>query len=146
MDLNGNPFKISNTGKYTAGAFERDWKNDIALTSGTDGIEVLSAYSTATIDNDKILLPNGNLTLRWNIETMGCYDFHVEIKGNGKLAVFLDEALLGTYSSKFEGDVRFVTKTGNHQLRLLYTSAEKSDDGVVLSDFGRYVGSRVLIQ
>ena len=43
MDLNGNPFKISNTGKYTAGAFERDWKNDIALTSGTDGIEVLSA-------------------------------------------------------------------------------------------------------
>ena len=146
MDLNGNPFKISNTGKYTAGAFERDWKNDIASAAGTDSIEVSSAYSTASIDGNKIFLPNGNLTLAWDIETKGYYGFDVEIRGDGELTVFLDGTLLGTYSSKFEGEVRFAAKVGEHQLRFMYTSAEKSDDGAVLSEFGRHVGMRVVIQ
>ena len=147
MDFNGNPFKISTVGKYTAGAFERDWKNDIASAAGTDSIEVSSAYSTASIDGNKIFLPNGNLTLAWDIETKGYYGFDVEIRGGGgELTVFLDGTLLGTYSSKFEGEVRFAAKVGEHQLRFMYTSAEKSDDGAVLSEFGRHVGMRVVIQ
>ena len=146
MDFNGNPFKISTAGKYTAGAFERDWKNDIASVAGTDSIEVSSAYSTASIDGNKIFLPNGNLTLAWDIETKGYYGFDVEIRGDGELTVFLDGTLLGTYSSKFEGEVRFAAKVGEHQLRFMYTSAEKSDDGAVLSEFGSHVGMRVVIQ
>ena len=84
--------------------------------------------------------------MAWDIETRGYYGFDVEIRGDGELTVFLDGTLLGTYSSKFEGEVRFAAKVGEHQLRFMYTSAEKSDDGAVLSEFGRHVGMRVVIQ
>lgn len=147
MDFNGNPFKVSAVGRYASGAFERDWKDDIVSAAGCRDIEVSSAYSMAEVEGDGISLTSGDLAFSWDVPVSGYYDFHVKMTGNGTLSAFLDDVLLGTYASGFDGDVRFASKAGERKLRFSYVAGEGGPvGGALLSDFGRYVGFRLIVR
>ena len=146
MDFNGNPFKVSFAGRYTAGAFERDWKRDIVSATGCQDVEVSSAYSMAEVDGNDIFLPRGDLVFSWDVSVAGYYGCHVKIPENGTLYVYLDDTLQGTYGSGFDDDVRFAAKTGDRQLKFSYVAGENDSSGALLSDFGRYVGFRMIIR
>ena len=129
--------------RIDAGCHEFDWRPAYASKIRRSGrLTVLSAPPEATLEENGVYLPSGNLELSWRRGVSNTHNHVVvfAVTGGGELSVLRDEGTplvytRGAYREKYELDV------GENRLVFTYSPAVEDAGGAIIGPFEYEAGA-----
>ena len=140
-DLDGVP-RVLNGGRFDIGAYEYDWRKDYSKTLGKR-VEVTEVTSNVVEVAGAVRVPEGTLSLGWQVRAGSNPAFNAVVTGEGVLSIVLDGDAFASLNSD-DGAQTFTlpADVGTRVLDFQY-----SGDGYAeLSDFSGNAGSVMLLR
>lgn len=140
-DLDGVP-RVLNGGRFDIGAYEYDWRKDYSKTLGKR-VEVTDVTSNVVEVADSVRVPEGTLSLEWQVRTGSNPTFNASVTGEGVLSIVLDGEPFASLNSD-DGAQTFTlpADVGTRVLDFQYSG----DGHAELSDFSRNAGSVMFLR
>ena len=140
-DLDGVP-RVLNGGRFDIGAYEYDWRKDYSKTLGKR-VEVTDVTSNVVEAVGAVRVPEGTLSLEWQVRTGSNPTFNASVTGEGVLSIVLDG---NAFASLDSGDgAQTFTLPADVGTRVL--DFQYSGDGYAeLSGFSGNAGSVIFLR